>query len=83
MTRGSSVWPGTTKGAALATAAEAEARAAASVGEPVVCLANTPFTKDASWEDRVALTSWPEAEFLAVSSIWGTSKGRSDSLVGD
>lgn len=39
------------------TAAEAEARAAASVGVPAVDLAKTPLTKDASWEERVALTS--------------------------
>lgn len=67
--------PGTTKGAALATAADAEAAAAAPVGVLVDCLANTPFTKDASWEERVAVTSWLEMGFFAESWIVGIKSG--------
>lgn len=67
--------PGKTKGVAFAAAADAEAdAAAASAG--VACLLKTPFTNDASFDERVALTSWPVGVFAEI-WILGIRRGRS------
>jgi hypothetical protein len=64
-----------------AAAARAVAEAAA-WGLMVVaaCFAKTPLTNDASWDERVALTSWFVEGFRAVSSICGTRSGCSVAL---
>lgn len=64
------LWPGTTKGAADWTAAEALAAASGStfVG-PDAAFDKTPFTKDASFEESVVSTNWPERGLRAARSI--------------
>jgi hypothetical protein len=76
------VWPGTTKGAADWTAAEAEAAACGStlVG-PEADFAKTPLTNEASPEERVVSTSSPVVGLRAARSICGTSKGLSAALI--
>ena len=73
--------PGTTKGSAEDTAADADAAAwgSALVGA-VPALEKMPLTKDASWEDRVVSTSWPVTGFFAARSICGIRRGLRDSL---
>lgn len=71
--------PGRTNGTASAAAAVAEAAAAASSVSLVVVCEKTPFTNDASWEDKVAVRSSPEGD-LAESSICGTRSGRNVAL---
>lgn len=61
--------PGRMNGAALATAADAEAAAAPSSVMEAACWAKTPLTKDASWEESVVVTTWPEEGLFALSSI--------------
>jgi len=75
--------PGTTKGSADCTAAEALAAASGStfVG-PEAARAKTPLTKDASFEARVVSTSWLVRVLRAARSICGTRRGMRDSLVG-
>jgi hypothetical protein len=74
--------PGTTKGSADWTAEEAAAAALGStfVG-PDADFAKTPFTKDASPEERVVSTSWPETGLRAARSICGMRRGLSDALL--
>jgi hypothetical protein len=69
------------KGSADWTAAEAAAAALGStfVG-PEAAFANTPFTNDASPEDRVVSTSWPDTGLRAARSICGTRRGLRDCL---
>jgi hypothetical protein len=74
--------PGTTKGSADWTAAEAAAAALGSTLDgPLADFAKTPLTNEASPEDKVVSTSAPETGFLAARSIWGMRSGLSESLV--
>lgn len=73
--------PGRTNGAASATAADAEAWATALLVVVVVCAAKTPFTKDASSDERVVLTRRLVMGDVAASSILGISRVRSSSLL--
>jgi hypothetical protein len=75
-------WPGTLKGSADWTAAEAAAAAFGStlVG-PEADLEKTPLTKDASPDERVVSTSWPETGLRAARSICGMRSGLSESLL--
>lgn len=68
--------PGTTKGAAEATAADAEAAASglAFVG-PTAAFAKIPLTNDASVEDSVVSRSALEMGLRAARSICGMSRG--------
>jgi hypothetical protein len=66
--------PGRTKGAAAAAAAVAEAAAAGSSVLVVPVPAKTPLTKDASWDEREAVSASPEGE-VAESSICGMRRG--------
>lgn len=71
--------PGSTKGTAVATRAEAEAAAAAGSVTVGPWAAKTPLTKEASWEVRPALSSGRVRE---ESSIVGMRRGWRISLAG-
>jgi hypothetical protein len=75
-------WPGTTNGAADSTAAEALAPASGStlVG-PEAAVAKTPFTNEASPDERVVSTSWPERGLRAERSICGMRSDLRESLL--
>ena len=72
--------PGRMKGTAAAARAVAEA-AAWGLMVVAACFAKTPLTNDASWDDRVAVTSWFVEGFRAVNSICGTRSGCRVALV--
>lgn len=82
MGKNASVWPGTTKGSADCTAAEADAAACGStfVG-PEAARAKTPFTKEASPDESVVSTSSLVTGLRAARSICGTRRGLRESLL--